>query len=61
MPEDSSIENGTLDQIGDTPMRVRPKPIGCYAWYLWPFFWNQRRKYGRILDAALSGGYSFAK
>ena len=34
-------------------MRIGPKPIGSYAWYLRPFFWNQRRKYGRILDAAL--------
>ncbi len=34
-------------------MRIRPKPIASYAWYLRPFFWNQRRKYGRILDAAL--------
>jgi AhpD family alkylhydroperoxidase len=28
------------------PARTRP-------WYLRPFFWNQRRKYGRVLDAAL--------
>ncbi len=34
-------------------MRVEPKPIFSYPWYLRPFFWNQRRKYGRVLDAAL--------
>ena len=34
-------------------MRIKAMPIGSYAWYLRPFFWNQRRKYGRILDAAL--------
>jgi uncharacterized peroxidase-related enzyme len=34
-------------------MRVKTMPIGSYAWYLRPFFWNQRRKYGRVLDAAL--------
>jgi AhpD family alkylhydroperoxidase len=34
-------------------MRMEVKPIGSYAWYLRPFFWNQRRKYGRVLDAAL--------
>lgn len=34
-------------------MRVEPKPISAYPWYLRPFFWNQRRKYGRVLDAAL--------
>ena len=39
-------------------MRIRPMPIGSYAWYLQPFFWNQRRKYGRILDAALLWGRS---
>ena len=39
-------------------MRITPMPIGSYAWYLRPFFWNQRRKYGRILDAALLWGRS---
>lgn len=34
-------------------MRVKTMPIGSYAWYLRPFFCNQRRKYGRVLDAAL--------
>lgn len=34
-------------------MRIAAKPPGSYPWYLLPFFWNQRRKYGRILDAAL--------
>ncbi len=34
-------------------MRIDPMPIDSYAWYLRPFFWNQRRKYGRVLDAAL--------
>ena len=34
-------------------MRMAPKPVGRVAWYLRPFFWNQRRKYGAALDAAL--------
>ncbi|MFZ5792610.1 MAG: hypothetical protein ACOY3L_18115 [Pseudomonadota bacterium] len=34
-------------------MRIAAKPIGSYAGYLRPFFWNQKRKYGRALDAAL--------
>ncbi len=34
-------------------MRIKAMPIGSYAWYLRPFFWNQRRKYGRVLDTAL--------
>ncbi|MCI0363895.1 MAG: carboxymuconolactone decarboxylase family protein [Phycisphaerales bacterium] len=25
----------------------------AYPWYLRPFFWNQRRKYGAVLDSAL--------
>lgn len=34
-------------------MRVEPKPLSAYPRYLRPFFWNQKRKYGRVLDAAL--------
>ena len=36
-----------------TGMRIGAKPLGAYPWYLRPFFWNQRRKYGKVLDAAL--------
>jgi hypothetical protein len=24
-------------------MRISPKPLHTYPWYLWPFFWDQRR------------------
>jgi len=34
-------------------VRISPKPLGAYPWYLRPFFWNQRRKYGAVLDSAL--------
>lgn len=34
-------------------MNVEPKPLNRYPWYLRPFFWNQRRKYGAVLDSAL--------
>ena len=34
-------------------MRIAARPLGAYPWYLRPFFWNQRRKYGQVLDAAL--------
>ncbi|MFO7477764.1 MAG: carboxymuconolactone decarboxylase family protein [Methyloceanibacter sp.] len=34
-------------------MRVPAKPLGSYPFYLRPFFWNQRRKYGEVLQAAL--------
>jgi AhpD family alkylhydroperoxidase len=33
-------------------MRISPKKPSQYPWYLQPFFWNQRRKYGQVLDAA---------
>ena len=34
-------------------MRVTPKAMSAYPWYLRPFFWNQTRKYGAVLDSAL--------
>ena len=37
-------------------MRVEPKQK--YPWYLRPFFWNQRRKYGTVLVPALLWGRS---
>ena len=35
-------------------MRIQVKRSGEYPWYLQPFFWNQRRKYGAVLEAALA-------
>jgi len=34
-------------------MRITPGPAARYPWFLRPFFWNQRRKYGAVLDSAL--------
>ena len=34
-------------------MRVSAKDLSEYPWYLRPFFWNQRRKYGQVLKPAL--------
>ncbi|MGQ0577947.1 MAG: carboxymuconolactone decarboxylase family protein [Betaproteobacteria bacterium] len=34
-------------------MRVADKRISEYGWYLRPFFWNQKRKYGQVLKPAL--------
>ena len=34
-------------------MRIPAKPLGSYPFYLQPFLWNQRRKYGEVLQAAL--------
>jgi AhpD family alkylhydroperoxidase len=34
-------------------MRISPKPADACPWYLWPFFWNHRHKYGTVLDSAL--------
>lgn len=37
-------------------MRVPVKPIRRYPWYLFPFFWNQKRKYGQVLVPGLLWG-----
>lgn len=34
-------------------MRIDPREMQDCPWYLRPFFWNQLRKYGAALDAAL--------
>ena len=33
-------------------MRLSKQSIGKIAWYLKPFFWNQKRKYGQYLEPA---------
>lgn len=30
-------------------MRISAKPLDQYPWYLRPFFWSQKRKYGQVL------------
>jgi AhpD family alkylhydroperoxidase len=37
-------------------VRVSVKPIQRYPWYLGPFFWNQKRKYGQVLVPGLLWG-----
>lgn len=34
-------------------MHIEPRSEAACPWYLKPFFWRQRRKYGKALDAAL--------
>lgn len=34
-------------------MRIAVKAIKKYPWYLKPFFWNQKRKYGQVLNPGL--------
>jgi AhpD family alkylhydroperoxidase len=34
-------------------MRIPSKSLKAYPFYLRPFFWNQRRKYGAVLNSAL--------
>lgn len=34
-------------------MRIGLRRLADCPWYLRPFFWNQRRKYGAVLDSAL--------
>ncbi len=37
-------------------MRVSPRAVDSYPWYVRPFFWNQRRKYGQVLVPGLLWG-----
>ena len=37
-------------------MRVSDKPLAAYPWLLRPFFWNQKRRYGRVLKPGLLWG-----
>ena len=37
-------------------MRISEKPWSEYPWYLRPFFWSQKKKYGQILKPALLWG-----
>jgi len=37
-------------------MRIATKPVSEYPWFLRPFFWNQKRKYGAILQPGLLWG-----
>jgi uncharacterized peroxidase-related enzyme len=37
-------------------MRIAPKPAADYPWYLRPFFWSQRRRYGQVLMPGLLWG-----
>lgn len=37
-------------------MRISTRKLREYPWFLRPFFWNQRRKYGAVLQPALLWG-----
>ena len=39
-------------------MRITVKPLARYPWYLRPFFWNQKRRYGEVLAPGLLWGRS---
>jgi len=34
-------------------MKINPRPPESHPWYLRPFFWSQKRKYGKVLESAL--------
>jgi AhpD family alkylhydroperoxidase len=34
-------------------MHVSEKPLKAYPWWLKPFFWNQKRRYGKVLIPGL--------
>ena len=37
-------------------MRIAEKPLRRYPWYVRPFFWKQKRKYGQVLTPGLLWG-----
>lgn len=37
-------------------MRIEPKTPASYPWYLKPFFWSQKRRYGEVLLPGLLWG-----
>lgn len=37
-------------------MRIAPRPVADYPWYLRPFFMSQRRRYGQVLLPGLLWG-----
>ncbi|MCP5406657.1 MAG: carboxymuconolactone decarboxylase family protein [Chromatiaceae bacterium] len=39
-------------------MHVSTKPIGEYPWYIRLFFWNQKRRYGEVLEPGMLWGRS---
>ena len=47
----ASARLGPTTTVAGIVMRVPEKPIRRYPWYLRPFFWNQKRKYGQVLGA----------
>lgn len=39
-------------------MRVPEKPLRRYPFFIWPFFWRQRKKYGQVLKPGMLWGRS---
>jgi AhpD family alkylhydroperoxidase len=39
-------------------MRIDRLPLSRYPWWMRPFFWNQKRRYGAVLEASLLWGRS---
>lgn len=39
-------------------MRIEPKPLSAYPWFVRAFFWKQKRSYGMVLKPGLLWGRS---
>jgi AhpD family alkylhydroperoxidase len=50
--------NRGTNAIPGTAMRISEKPLHDYPWYLKPFFWSQKRRYGEVLMPGLLWGRS---
>lgn len=41
---------------GDLLMRISTKPLDRYSWFIRPFFWKQKHKYGQVLVPGMLWG-----
>lgn len=46
------------DVAQENTMRVPAKSLSDYSWLVRIFFWNQKKKYGQVLEPAMLWGRS---
>ena len=45
-------------KLNEDPMYIPTKPIREYSWFIRLFFWNQKRRYGKVLEPGMLWGRS---
>jgi AhpD family alkylhydroperoxidase len=48
----------TRSNIARKTVRIEPRPISSYPWFIRAFFWKQKRTYGKVLEPGLLWGRS---